>query len=466
MFKTAVDNQPARTANDMKARASSANACTDLFFKIGASRGDEIISPFIAAYVENSDYALRIAQWARDIRGGAGERQLFRDILLALSNDYPVTSLKLMDKVPEIGRWDDLLLEYKNKRCQDYAFGMIRSALGMGNGLCAKWMPRKGYKAKQLREHMGLTPKQYRKLLVRLTDVVETTMCNGNWDSIPFGNVPSLASARYKTAFYRNAEVAYTKYVDGLATGESKVNACAVYPYDVLKTLKYSGWGNVSVTKTDKDFVKAQWAALPNFMGDANILPMVDVSASMNCAASGSTTCLDVAVSLGLYCAEKNKGQFKDLFLTFSESPQLLHLKGDIVQKFEQMVTSRWGMNTNLHAAFNQILDTAINGNVGQSEMPETVIIFSDMQFDSCCQFDDSAYEMISRKFSAAAYKTPKIVFWNLNSYDNAPVKFDQQGVALVSGFSPAVMKSIIGGEDFTPEAIMLKTIMIDRYAL
>ena len=118
MFKTAVDNQPARTANDMKARASSANACTDLFFEIGASRGQDILPSFIAAYVENSDYALRIAQWARDIRGGTGERQLFRDILLALSNDYPVTSLKLMDKVPEIGRWDDLLLEYKNKRCQ------------------------------------------------------------------------------------------------------------------------------------------------------------------------------------------------------------------------------------------------------------------------------------------------------------------------------------------------------------
>jgi hypothetical protein len=177
---------------------------------------------------------------------------------------------------------------------------------------------------------------------------------------------------------------------------------------------------------------------------------------------------MDVAVSLGLYLADKNKGAFKDTFLTFSSKSDLVTLKGDIVQKVNQMVKSNWDMSTNLHSAFNKILDVAVKGAVPQSDMPSMVLILSDMQFDQCVKHDNSAMEMIERKFEAAGYTVPKVVFWNLNASDNVPVKSDKSGAALVSGFSPAIMASLLGAdvEQFTPEGIMMKTIMVDRYKL
>jgi hypothetical protein len=167
-----------------------------------------------------------------------------------------------------------------------------------------------------------------------------------------------------------------------------------------------------------------------------------------------------------LYVADKNKGKFKDTFLTFSESPELLHLKGNIVQKSQQMVKSSWGMSTNLHKAMDKILKTAKDGNVPQAEMPEMLLIMSDMQFNSCARFDHSAMQMMEAKYKAAGYEMPKIVFWNLNAKDNVPVAFDKSGVALVSGFSPSILKAVLAAdmEQFTPEAIMRKAVCIPRY--
>jgi hypothetical protein len=213
----------------------------------------------------------------------------------------------------------------------------------------------------------------------------------------------------------------------------------------------------------------AQWDALPNYIKSGNVLPLVDVSGSMTSMLDKSgLRALDVAVSLGLYCADKNTGKFNGTFLTFSGNPELLYLKGNILQKLEQMVKSKWEMNTNLHAAFEKILSTAKSAGVPQEEMPETLLILSDMQFDQCVRFDDSAFQMISRKYEEAGYTMPKVVFWNLMARDNAPVKFDQKGVALVSGFSPAILKAILANdtEQFTPRGIMLKTIMQDKYAV
>jgi hypothetical protein len=176
---------------------------------------------------------------------------------------------------------------------------------------------------------------------------------------------------------------------------------------------------------------------------------------------------MDVAVSLGLYLADKNKGKFKDTFLTFSDKSELLHLKGNVVQKMAQMVKSDWDMSTNLHAAFEKILDVAVKGNVAQEEMPAMVLILSDMQFNQCVRHDDNAMEMIERKYADAGYSVPQVVFWNLNSSDNVPVKADKSGAALVSGFSPSIMKALLAADmsEFTPEGIMLKTVMSDRYS-
>lgn len=476
-FANAVRNQEVRTENGMKARASTSNACVDLFFKIGASRGKNIVPDFTAAYVQDRDIATRIALWVRDARGGAGERKLFRDILLELAKSDQDRCIAMMRKVPELGRWDDLLIFEKGSDLETAAFSMIQDALMEKNGLCAKWMPRKGDQAARLRSFLGWSPKRYRKTLVDLTKVVEQQMCAKQWDEINFNHVPSVASARYKKAFARHTEK-YKEWAAKLVSTDPKVketvkvNAGAVYPYDVLKGLISIGYG-ANYNKSNLDHITAQWEALPNYVGDANILPLVDVSGSMTCRAGGHssksvTTCLDVAVSLGLYLADKNKGKFKDTFLTFSSNPQLLNLRGDIVQKIKQMSTSEWQMSTDLHRAMDKILFVAETNKVPQEEMPEMLLILSDMQFNACTRFDHSAMEMIRHKYEMAGYKVPVIVFWNLNAKDNVPVKQDASGVALVSGFSPSIVKSVLSADmdQFTPEGIMMKTIMSDRYAI
>jgi hypothetical protein len=372
-----------------------------------------------------------------------------------------------MHKIPELGRWDDLFT-YVDPLNRRKAFDMVGDALRNEDGLCAKWMPRKGPIAAELRNHLGMTPKQYRKTLVRLTQVVETQMCAKDWNNINFSHVPSLASARYQKAFGRNASEAYAKYIRELQKPQAerdpkvKINASAVYPYDVVK----------SVVKGNAAVADEQWKALPNYVGDARIMPMVDVSGSMGSlryGGSGSVQPIDVAVSLGLYLSEKNSSDFKDMFLTFSGRPKLEILRGTLSQRITQLERAHWQMNTNLHAAFDEILRVAVRGNVPAEDMPDMLLILSDMQFDSCTRFDDSAQEMIKRKYANAGYEVPKIVFWNLSPYgsDNTPVRFDDKGVCHVSGFSPAIMKAVLSVEDledFTPFNVMVKTLMSDRY--
>ena len=467
-FANAVKNQESRTENGMVARSSTASSTTDLFFKIGASRGKDIIPQFVAAYVQDKDIAVRTALWARDARNGAGERQLYRDILVHLAKNDPEVASRLINKTVELGRWDDLLV-LAGTSLQKEAFDLYKEALENGDGLAAKWAPRKGPVANALRNHFGYSPKFYRKRLVELTKVVEQQMCAKDWDNINFSHVPSVAAARYKKAFNRNTPK-YAEYVAALVKGDDpkvKVNAGAVYPYDVIKGVYNHG----SYNKTELDLVTAQWEALPNFIGEANVLAVVDVSGSMHCKAGGRASksevlCIDVALSLGLYCADKNKGKFKDTFLTFSSEPELLHLNGNIVQKLQQMDSSSWDMSTDLHAAMEKILSVAKQGQVPNEEMPQVLLIMSDMQFDHCVRHDDSAMQMIARKYDAAGYEIPKVVFWNINAYDNVPVKFDKSGTALVSGFSPAILKSILGGDldHMTPEAIMKDTVCVDRY--
>ena len=469
-FVDAVVTQDARSANGMKARKSTANAVVDLFYNAGASRGKNIVPAFAAAMAENRELALRVAAWLRDVRGGAGERESFRSIMRYLEKNDVEAAKAILTKVPELGRWDDIFV-FESDVMKSAAFTMLGDALRAKNGLAAKWTPRQGKLAAEIRQYFGMSPKFYRKSLVEMTKVVETQMCAKEWDSINFSHVPSVAASRYKKAFNRNTS-SYAAYVASLVKGDNpevKVNAGAVYPYDVLKG-RIGGY--MKFDKTESDLIQKQWEALPNFVGDANILPLVDVSGSMSCPAGGhgsksGVTCMEVAVSLGLYLADKNEGKFKDTFLTFSDKPELLNLKGNINQKIDQMVKSDWGMSTNLHKAFERILDVAVKGGVPQEEMPAMVLILSDMQFNACVRHDDSAMQMIARKYTEAGYTLPKVVFWNLNAaYGNAPVKFDTSGTALVSGFSPAVVKPLLAGdlETFTPESVMLKTIMDDRY--
>jgi hypothetical protein len=461
-FVAAAMNTPvlARTQNNMKAQESSMSPLVDLFYIVGASRGKNLSRQFESALQDNEDLALRVALWSRDCRGGAGERAVFAFLLqhLELSRPEFLTTSKFLDKIPEMGRWDDLLT-VTEPTVKAKAFGLIQAALARGDGLCAKWMPRKGKIARELREFLGLSPKAYRKTLVALSNTVEQKLCAREFDQINYSHVPSLAMSRYMKAFSKNDAARFVAYRESLVKGEAKVNAKGVYPYDIIKSLRAGG---------DMVVNNEQWKALPDYMDGTNVLPLVDVSGSMCCAAgkNPNLSCLDVALSLGLYCADKNKGAFKDMFLTFSERSELLTLKGTLSQKMTQMNQSHWAMNTNLHKAFERILDVAVTGKVPAEDMPAVLLILSDMQFDQCAKFDDSAMGMIERKYAAAGYKAPVIVFWNLNGQDNKPVSFDKKGTAMVSGFSPAIMKAVLAADfdDISPESIVRDAVGIPRY--
>lgn len=476
-FKNAAISQLTQTTNGMPAYKSTRSACVDLFFKIGASRGKDIVPAFIAAYNEDRDCAIRIALWARDIRSGAGERKLFYDIIKYLEHTDKDAAIAISRKIPLLGRWDDLF-QFETSELKNYIFGLLKQGLEEKNGLAGKWTPRKGPIAVEFRKYLGYTPKQYRKTLVSLTKVVEQQMCANQWDDINYSHVPSKAHLIYKNAFGRHSDN-YTLYLEELKnkTTDSKVkiNAGAVYPYEVLKEIlsRYYGYAfsTSHITQNTIDMVTEQWNALPNYIGDANILPLVDVSESMTAKAGKNTSvrCIDVSVSLGLYLADKNIGKFKDMFLTFSNVPELLVLTGNIIDKCRQIVTSKWEMNTNLQIALKKILKVAIDARVSENEMPKMLLILSDMQFDSAMSRDYRslpALEMIKQEYNDAGYNIPQIVFWNLNAYDNVPVRYNDKGVALVSGFSPTILKSILSAdlESFTPEGIMYKTIMNERY--
>ena len=451
------------TENGRKAFVSTKNAVLDLFGMVGSSRGMDLTHKFLPALAEDSELAARCLLWARDVRGGAGERQQFRDLFNILASNDMNRAFQVLVKIPEVGRWDDLLA-IKEPVLRRAAFDMIQTALLVDrNSLCAKWMPRKGPVAAELRNFMNLTPKQYRKIIVGLSNVVETDMCNKNWRKIDYNKVPSLAAARYQKAFLRNDRTRYAKYVEDLSNKVSgvKINAQAVYPYDVVKSVK-SGVSSAA---------DAQWEALPNYMGDANILPLVDVSGSMEWSGipGMKLSPLIIAISLGLYASSKSQGAFKDMFLTFSQNPQLVHLKGDLSERISKMSGSEWGMNTDLMAAYRKILQHAKKCKAKQKDLPDVILVLSDMQFDDGVNKNIHAHKEMKEMFKQEGYKAPRIVYWNLNAkYDNFPVKAHTSGAALVSGFSPAIMKSVLSAdlESFDPCAIMIETLMDSRYDL
>jgi hypothetical protein len=460
-FVEAVKTVPktVRTDNGMKTLESSMSDLVDLFFAIGASRGKDLSTQFARALAQDETLALRMLAWARDVRGGAGEREVVRKILLNLEKTNPKALARILPHLAEFGRWDDLLI-FTSKAVKAKAFTLIGDALRERNGLAAKWMPRQGPLAAEIRTFFGMSPKFYRKSLVTLSKTVEQNMCAQDWTGIEYGHVPSVAAARYQKAFKKHDEAGYNAYKAKLVTGEAKVNAAAVYPYDVIKSHKFGG---------DATVIQAQWDALPNYIGDELVLPMCDVSGSMSCPVGGNAnlTCMDVCVSLGLYLADKNTGPFKDMFLTFSAKSKIEILKGDLLSKLAQLQRANWDMNTNLNSAFEEVLRVAKAGKVDAIDMPKYVLIMSDMQFDQCARHDDSAMQMIERKYSEAGYTVPNIVFWNLNAKaGQAPVKFDKKGTALVSGFSPAILKSILAAEELDPTSVMMATLDSPRYAV
>lgn len=463
--QAAVQLPDSATENGAATFASSLDTHVDLFFRVGASRGKvaEVTQLFTRAYKENRALAIRIALWARDARGGAGEREIFRSMLQSMNAE---DQLRLAKTVVEVGRWDDLgvLVEHGNTSVATAAAWLWREAVLAGHGLAAKWAPRKGDLAVKLRDLWQMTPKQYRKTLVNATNVVEQKMCAKEWDSIEFSHVPSVAAARYNAAFFKNAPVAYGAYKAALVNGDAKINASAIFPHDVIRAA-YNPYG-YQTAKVDTDVVDAQWNALPDFCaGNASdILVMSDVSGSMMSAVSGSVSAMHVSIALGLYVSERQTGPFKDMVLTFETNPKFhkVHGKG-ITARAQNLAGASWGGSTDINKAFKLILDTAVTNSVPAADMPKMLLILSDMEFNYCGKLTNM--QALRKMYEQAGYELPNVVFWNLNSRTkNVPVRHNEQGVALVSGFSPSIMKSILAAKEFTPQQIMLDTVMSPRY--
>lgn len=525
-FKQAVINSQAynannmsRTANGALALKSTTNPVLDLFFMAGSLRNKELhqYSPsFDAAFTYDKTLTMQLVLWLRDIRGGAGERNTTRNLLKHMEKNYKSDVLKMIPVLAEFGRWDDLLI-FTDNDCKALAYSTIVDALRAGNSLAAKWMPRV-YKMKttnkvltvgqlqntfakpdtktvkeinhgsvsnqnrknnnkiahELMTLLNMNERAYRKLLSSLSTTVEQDMCSNKWDTIEYSKLPSVAGSRYLPAFMKHDETRYRAFLDSLAKGETKINAAALYPYDVIKNVLSTSY-YTQPTQQQVQLGIAQWNALTNYMGDNKVIPMVDTSGSMSCTAGDTTmSCMTVAVSLGLYIADKQEGAFKDLFLNFSNNPQLIQLKGkNIAEKAYDLYRNYsarmfWDQSTNIVAAFDKILVTAIDNSIPQEEMPEKLVVLSDMEFNNYnATWGTTAYQTIKRKFEQAGYVLPTVVFWNLNARaGNNPVSSTQDNVSMVSGFSPSVLKAVLSGKTIDPVDTMLAAIDVERYRL
>lgn len=457
------------TQNGAATNASSCSACLDLFAAAGSARNmsqDDLCHLFEGAFREDAELASRTLLWLRDIRGGAGERKAFGILLRYLAFKQQLSE-SFVKAVPRFGTWKDLLVLFDTP-AEETALKVIAEALRHGDALCAKWMPRTessmSAQAHKIRKYMGLGLRAYRKMLVNATRVVESQMCANEWDQINYSHVPSQAMRRYKNAFPRHSPDRWLAYLTALESGETKVSANAIFPHEIIGKSIY-GY-NVSTIN------EAQWNALPNWLADNDerILPLVDVSGSMHIALgqNSSYSCLSVAISLGLYISERANGSFKDYMLTFSETPVMHHIQGRTLgERIFSVAHTTWGMSTNLEGAFSALLQHAKKVKAPAQDMPTLILILSDMEFNLGVQKNETALESIKRQYSEAGYTLPNIVFWNLNArLGNMPALMHDENVALISGYSPSILKSLLTGKYTTPMEVFLQTVMAERYSI
>ena len=490
-----------QTTNGMTACRSTLSALLDLFMGGASLRKtpDQVLQAVRAAYLEDKLGTLRCLFYLRDIRGngGQGERDVFRAGLRTvaeLDTELFVRS-GVIKQVPFYGRWDDVFCLLGVSRELDAAvFALVaeqlradRSALAeQGDkaqvSLLAKWLPSCNTSsattralAKRLYRALGFSEKEYRQVLTALRrqiDVLETRLTRRDY-TFCYSAVPSNAGLKYRKAFIRNDGERYKAYVETLhkqlcvencAVEDVKVNVGTLYPYDIMNKFRVDRPDATECMQLDN-----MWRSLPDYFGEAagaNWLSVVDVSGSMTWG--GIPYPIDVAMSLGLYVAERNTGIFKDKMITFSASPQLVEVDPawPLKQKVEYMLDMDWGMNTNLEAVFRLVLDAAVQASLPAEQMPQCIIIISDMQFDSCVEGagNPSAYEMIRQRYEAAGYAMPRLVFWNVaqRNYGNVPVRYDQQGTMLVGGCKPGMFEQLLSGK--TPADFMLSVLNSERY--
>ena len=476
------------TENGAVTYETTQSDCLDLFATIGALRREsesEIITRFIRAYSENRDIAMKLLFFARDIRGGLGERRVFKVILGWLAENEPAALRKNIEHVAEYGRFDDLLV-LMNTPCEKDMLEVLHKqfisdvkALEEGGevSLLAKWLPSVNASnrdtvlyAKKIAKHFGLSDASYRKALVALRAhirIIENNLREKDY-SFDYAKQPSKAMYKYRKAFMRNDGARYSSFLSKVSSGEIKLNAGTLAPYELVEPYlsdnRYSSFMR-SITEDEKATLNATWASLPDYDCEENIIAVIDTSGSMYWENKPMPAA--VALSLGLYFAEHNTGIYKNHFIEFSSRPQLIEIKGDTFADRLRYVTSfNEVANTNLEAVFDLILNSAVKNKVSASELPAKLIIISDMEFDSCVSNAGSTnFKNAKAKFEAHGYNLPDIVFWNVASRNRQqPVTKNEQGVALVSGCTPRLFEMVASGT-MNPYAFMLEVVESERYA-
>ncbi|WGS65162.1 DUF2828 family protein [Marinitoga aeolica] len=462
------------TANGALSFKTSGSYVVDFFYFCGALMDDlkRFETMFFNAFNEDRLKAIRILFYSRDVRGGQGVRNTFRTILNRLGTFYPDIALKIAKYVPEYGRWDDLYA-FVGTSIEAQVFKMMYNQLiediknykeGKEISLLAKWLKSENTSSAESRKlgkltskYFNMDSKTYRKVLSGLREhlrIVERDVSSNNWENIDYEIVPSQAMKRYRKSFLKHDEKRFLEYLEKVKEGKKKINASTLYPHQVVEM----------VMEKPDETAELLWKNLPKHEVKEDALVMADVSGSMY---SGYPMPILVSISLAIYIAQRNKGKFKNTFLTFSQNPELQEIKGETL--YENVVTLQnadWGMNTDIIKTFKLILDVAKKGNYTNEDLPKTIYIISDMQFDIAVEDNKMTnYEKIKQMYKGYGYEVPRIVFWNVSSYGrDVPVKDDEKGVMTLSGFNPVILDYIIEGKEFTPYDLVDIVINSERY--
>lgn len=468
------------TENGALAYASTNNYILDFFYHGATLRNNlaEAKNLFYKAFYLNPTDALRILFYIRDVRGGQGEREVFRKCLMWLAKEHPKWVLANWKLIPEYGRWDDLVMlvdasiPIHKELCNVLLEQLQEDCYNMDNhkpvSLLAKWMPSENAsnpmtkaKAKFIMRLMHIRPRKYRKALVELRKyitLVENNLRTKDYASIKYNTVPGKALMKYRKAFFRNDEDKFTAHMEAAKKGLAKVNSGTLYPYEIVQKYIGTKWAWNRYLQEDAS-IEAMWKNLPDYVDDINGLVVADTSGSM-CGQP-----LSVSISLALYIAEHNKNEvFKNYFITFAGRPRLQEVRGNSLMERICNLKEINDTNTNLQAVFDLVLDRAMACNASQEDMPKALIIVSDMQFDQACKRNQyTNFEVIRKRYASSGYKMPKLVFWNVKASNNVPAKFNDEGVLLLSGCSPTALKYAINGA-CNPMEMVYQITESDRY--
>ena len=491
-----------RTENGALAHKSTRSAVYDMFAMGAAyrSRSDaDCILLFKNAFEEDESLALKCLFYIRDCRGGQGERRFFRVCMRWLAENHPERAAALAEYVPEYGRYDDWFKIYFGTPVEGQVIEMMKKQLSTDMfckknavSLLAKWMPSENASSKEtirtarkIRNAFGVSAKEYRQMLSKLRtkiNVLEKLMSANRWDEIEFDKIPSKAGLVYKNAFARRDIIAkrYERFAKDKTT---KVNASTLYPYEVVaKATQHMGRGwynsySLNIDEVDRAMINKYWENLPDYLNgkDCSMMCVVDTSGSM--VRNDAAAPINVAISLGLYCAERAGGPFKNHYISFSSRPQLIKTEGvDFVDKVHRIYRTNLCENTNLEAVFDLLLMTAKRPGVSAWDIPKTIVVISDMEIDSASgsywgtlnhrwtkESASTEMEVIRKKWAAAGLTLPKLVYWNVDARNNTILDAGPN-VTFVSGMSPTIFKQVLTGK--TGYDLMIDTICADRYAV